>query len=87
MSAFKRIPQEIKDQIMLRVKEGVPVAQLSSQHGVSDKSIYAWIAKGSGTNPGTLQLARLKREKDDLLRIVGEMTLKLSRGEKNKNGF
>jgi len=87
VSGFKRIPQEIKDQIMVRVKEGVPVSQLSNEHGVSIKSIYTWIAKESGKTPGTLQVARLKREKEDLLRLVGALTLKLSRGEKNKTGF
>lgn len=87
MSGFKRIPQEIKDQIMVRVKEGIPVLQLSSEHGVSTKAIYTWIAKESGKTPGTLQVARLKREKEDLLKLVGALTLKLSRGEKNRTGF
>lgn len=87
MSGFKKIPQEIKDQILVRVKQGVPVSQLSSEHGVSIKSIYIWIARESGATPGTLQVARLKREKEDLLKLVGALTLKLSRGEKNKAGF
>lgn len=87
MSGFKKIPQEIKDQILVRVKQGVPVSQLSSEHGVSIKSIYTWIARESGATPGTLQVARLKREKEDLLKLVGALTLKLSRGEKNKAGF
>ena len=55
MSGFKRIPQEIKDQILARVKEGVPVLQLSNEHGVSIKSIYTWIARESGATPGTLR--------------------------------
>jgi len=87
MSGFKRIPQEIKDQVLARVKEGIPVAQLSSEHGISIKTIYTWIAKNSVQSPGVLQMARLKREKDDLLKLVGELTLKLKKGEKNKNGF
>ena len=87
MSGFKRIPQEIKDQVLARVKEGVPVSQLSTEHGISIKTIYTWISKGSIQNPGVLQISRLKREKDDLLRIIGELTLKLRRGEKNKDGF
>jgi len=41
----------------------VPVSQLSNEHGVSIKSIYTWIARESGATPGTLQVARLKREK------------------------
>ena len=87
MSGFKRIPQEIKDQVLARVKEGVPVSQLSNEHGISLKTIYTWIAKSSVQSPGVLQMARLKREKEDLLKLVGALTLKLSRGEKNKAGF
>lgn len=87
MSGFKQIPQEIKDQVLTRVKEGVPVSQLSAEHGISTKTIYTWISKSSVQNPGVLQISRLKREKEDLLKIIGELTLKLRRGEKNKDGF
>lgn len=87
MSGYKRIPQEIKDQVLARIKEGVPVSQLSSEHGISIKTIYTWISKGPVQNPGVLQISRLKREKEDLLKLVGELTLKLKRREKNKDGF
>ena len=87
MSGYRRIAREIKDQILSRVKDGVSVAELSKEHGVSTKSIYTWIANNSVSAPGTLQIARLKREKEDLLNLVGELTLKLKRGEKNKDGF
>ena len=87
MSGYKRIPQEIKDQVLARVKEGVPVSELSTEHGISVKSIYTWISKGSVKDPGVLQISRLKREKEDLLKLVGELTLKLKRGEKNKDSF
>lgn len=87
MSGCKRIAQEIKNQVLTRVKDGVPVSQLSVEHGISIKTIYTWISKGSVQNPGVLQISRLKREKDDLLRIIGELTLKLKRGEKNKDSF
>ena len=41
MSGFKRIPLEIKEQVLTRAKEGIPVAQLSNEHGISTKAIYA----------------------------------------------
>mgnify|MGYP001197096726 CR=1 FL=1 len=87
MSGYKRFSKDIKDQILARAKEGVPVSQLSSEHAVSIKTIYTWIAKTGVQAPGVLQMAKLKREKDDLLRLVGELTFKLKRGEKNQNGF
>lgn len=87
MSGYRRISKEIKDQVLARVKEGVPVAQLANEHGISAKTIYTWIARGSEITPGVLQISRLKREKEDLLKLVGALTLKLSKGEKNKPGF
>ena len=45
MSGFERIPLEIKDQVLARVKEGTPCSQLSNEHGISAKTIYTWIAK------------------------------------------
>ena len=86
MSGFKRIPQEIKQQVLTRAKEGVPVAQLSTEHGISTKTIYAWIARSSGATPSLLSLIKLKKEKEDLLRLVGEISLRLSRREKNHDG-
>jgi len=83
MSGYKRIPLEIKEQILSRLKEGVSVTTLAREHGISTNAIYHWIEKQSGQNPGVLQISRLKRERDDLLKIVGEMALKLSKREKN----
>lgn len=83
MSGFKRIPSEIKSQVLTRAKEGIPVVQLSNEHGISTKTIYAWIAKSSGVTPDLLTFAKLKREKEDLLKLVGEISLRLSRREKN----
>ena len=81
--SFKPIPKEIKEQILLRVKEGIPVSQLASEHGVSTKTIYGWLSKLSEKTPSRLAYGRLKRERDDLLKLVGELSLKLSRGKKN----
>ena len=87
MAGYKRISKEIKDEVLAKVRSGQSVASLSSQYGVSTNAIYHWIAASSSDNPGALEISRLKREKEDLLRLVGELTLKMARGEKNKNGF
>jgi transposase-like protein len=61
MSGYKRFPKDLKDQILERVKSGVPVSQLSQEHAISIKTIYTWIAKTEVQAPGVLQLAKLKR--------------------------
>jgi len=44
MGAYKRIPKEIKDEILARLKQGNKVVDLASQYAISTKTIYNWLA-------------------------------------------
>lgn len=73
---FKPIPQEIKDQIIGRIKNnGEPVSKLALEYGVSVKTIYGWLRKQSEKHISFLEYARLKRENKLLLEMVGKLTL------------
>ena len=73
---FKPIAKDIKDQIISRIKNnGEAVSKLSAEFGVSVKTIYGWLRKGSETSISFLEHARLKRENKLLLEIVGKLTL------------
>ena len=39
----RRIPKEIKEEILSKVQAGERVADLAEQYGVSAKSIYGWL--------------------------------------------
>lgn len=80
-----RTSPEVKEQIINRIKnEGVSVAQAAKEHGLHDSTIYGWLgAKTEGT-ASVLEIAKLRRENDELLRLVGLMTLKLSETQKKK---
>ena len=42
------IRPDVKVQILKRLKEdGVPVAQLAEEHGISTKTIYNWLSRGA----------------------------------------
>lgn len=80
-----RVAPEVKAQIINRIKnEGVSVAEAAKDHGVSEASIYTWLGKKAEGGPSVLEIARLKKENNDLLRLVGEMTLKLSETQKKR---
>lgn len=80
-----RIAQDVKEQIINRIKnEGVTVAQAAKEHGVSEASIYTWLGAKVQDVPSVLEMARLKRENDELLRLVGKITLMLSEAQKKK---
>lgn len=73
---FKPIAQDIKDQIIFRIKNnGEPVSKLATEYSVSVKTIYGWLRKQSEKQISVLEYARLKRENKLLLEIVGKLTL------------
>jgi transposase-like protein len=80
-----KIAPELKEQIINRIKnEGVSVTQAAKDHGVSDVTIYSWIAKKVDGQPTLSENIKLKRENEQLFKLVGEMTLKLSESQKKK---
>lgn len=80
-----RIAQDVKEQILHRIKnEGVTVAQAAKDHGISEVTIYAWIAKQTETSVSISEYLRLKKDNENLLKLVGEMTLRLSETQKKK---
>lgn len=79
---FKSIAQEIKNEIISRIKNnGEAVSKLAQEYSVSVKTIYGWLRKQSEKQVSFLEHARLKRENKLLLEIVGRLTL-----EKNQAG-
>lgn len=86
MGGYKRIPKEIKDEVLARIKQGQKVTQLASEYGISAKTIYTWLSAGVQAEVGALEYVRIKRERDDLLRLVGNLTLEVEK-RKKKRGY
>lgn len=79
------IAPELKEQIISRIKnEGVSVMQAAKDHGIAEGTIYAWIAKKVEGQPNLGEIIKLKKENEQLLKLVGEMVLKLSESQKKK---
>lgn len=80
-----RVAREVREQIINRIKnDGVTVTQAAKDAGVHETTVYGWIAKNADGMPSVLELAKLRRENKELLELVGEITLKLSQGQKKK---
>ena len=81
----KTISLEVKEQIINRIKnEGVTVVQAAKDHGISEGTIYGWIAKKVEGGGSMAENIKLKRENDQLKILIGEITLKLSETQKKK---
>lgn len=80
-----RIAPEVREQIINRIKnEGVTVQQAAKDHGVSEASIYGWIGAKVDGGPSVMEIAKLRKENDELLKMVGILTMKLNETQKKK---
>lgn len=81
----KSIPSEIKNEIIEKIQSGKSVSDIASMYGVGAKTIYGWLSKSSGsTDISLLQYNKLKHENNELKRIIGMLTLDMSRGKKSR---
>lgn len=86
MAHHGRIRTEVREQIVGRIQnEGVAVATAAAEHGISTKTIYSWLSKKAETGPNILQMNKLKRENEDLKRLLAEAVLMNERSKKNRS--
>ncbi len=83
MKKAYHIAPDVKEQILKRIKdEGIPVAQAAKEHGISEAAVYRWLGNGVQNAPTIGELVRLKRQNEELLALVEELTLKASQSQK-----
>jgi transposase-like protein len=81
----RRISKEIKDEIIAKVQVGERVVDLAEQYAVSTKTIYGWLRQNTGEDVvSVLQYNRLKRENEELKRLIGELTLDMHLQKKSR---
>lgn len=81
------IDQAMKETILEEIKNGLKVTTASTKYMVSDKTIYGWMrAQAENTGTSALEVAKMKKEIQDLKEIIGTFALEKKRGEKNQKG-
>lgn len=81
---FKKVALEIKEEILGKIKDGGKVADLASQYGISDKTIYNWLSRMIAPEISFSEYNRLRRENDELKRMIGIISLDLNLEKKRK---
>jgi len=80
----KRIDQDAKNRIIDKLKsEGLSVKQASVEFGISTNTLYGWLGTKGGGDPSVLEIAKLRRENNELKQLIGGLTLGMERGKKN----
>ncbi len=82
---YKRVPAETKAEILDKVKNGMTIADAAKQYAISSKTIYTWLTNQVKPEVSILEYNRLRKENEELKRIIGIITLDLERGKKNRN--
>jgi len=71
------------NEILAKARLGEKVAELAKQYGISDRTVYAWLHQDSGEEViSVVKYNKLKRENEELKRLVGKLTLDMSLGKK-----
>ncbi len=79
------ISNEVKFEILAKVKTGEKVAVLAKQYGVSDKTIYGWLKGQLNQEVSWREYKRVTKENEDLKKILGVLTLELEKAKKKQD--
>lgn len=84
-TGYPSLTTKQKQEIISRINDkGEKVSDLSKEYGVWPKTIYN-LLKNRINHPNTaLELARVIRERDALLKVVGELFFESKKSNKNK---
>lgn len=82
---FKKVPTQTKEEILAKIKEGAIVSETAEKYGISPKTVYNWLRNQVRPDVSFTEYSRLKRENEELKRIIGLITLELERGKKNQH--
>lgn len=78
------VPKEIRAEILAKIKGGARATEVADQYGVSRKTVYGWLGGEARSHVSFVEYQKIKRERDGLLALVGELVLKTrGRGEKS----
>jgi len=89
----KIVPPEVRNLIIKTfTEEGVPAAKLAKEYNLNSNTIYNWIKNTNISDTGdfdkqklVLENARLKKEKQELIDLIGRLTIDVDKLNKKKD--
>ena len=80
---MKRYPKEIREEVLSKIRSGRKVMDVSKEHGINDMTIRTWLERDADGSQ-TVEMSRLRRENESLLRLVGQLTYESDLQKKNQ---
>lgn len=85
MKKNQTVPKEVKDQIIERIRnEGKSVSSIAKEHGIPATTVFSWLKRRTENPQYYKELMKLRKEKQALMGIIGELTVRLSSTEKKE---
>ena len=82
---YPALSEEQKQEIIKRVQEkGERVADLAKEYGTNPKNIYNLLRRTAQGPSALLEVAKLKRENEALIKIIGELVAEEKLGKKTQ---
>lgn len=83
----KQHDPSLKSVVLEEIKNGAKVADVCATRAISSKTVYAWLRQqADNTGTSSLEVAKLRRENQELKEIIGMFALEKKRSEKNQKG-
>ncbi len=81
----KRYSKEVKAEVVGKIRGGQKVAEVARQHGINEMTVRTWLERDTTEGAGqVLEMSRLRRENEALLRIVGQLTYEAETQKRNQ---
>lgn len=76
--------QEVRQEVLAKIQAGRKVSAVAAEYGIHETTVRNWLSRDTGGRSGEiLELSRLRRENEELLRLVGMLTYESETGKKN----
>jgi transposase-like protein len=82
---MKRYSREVKQEVLGKIRGGQRVADVARVHGIHEVTVRTWLERDTdGGAAEILEVSRLRRENEALLRIIGQLTYESEVQKKNQ---
>jgi len=80
----KRYSREVKEEVLGKIRSGQRVAEVARAHGINEMTVRTWLERdAAGGNVSALEIGRLRRENELLLKIIGQLKVDSEVQKKN----
>ena len=81
----KRYSKAIRAEVLEKIRGGQKVSAVAQAYGINDQTVRNWLERDTGgSRSEVLEVSRLRRENEALLRLVGQLTYESAVQKKNR---